>query len=499
MAGRNYPLRFIIPIALTSLLLLVLCASIAVAIYLIQTRTAKALVEDIDSRRAASDLEEDLNILLQQRPEAVGAVHERIANHLTTIQDFADKPDEKLLAGQLAGAVGRYLSLWNPGNVESVRRARAVVEKEMLPLAQKLRNYNAKQIEESEKVHLHTLAWLAWGLAGVGVLGSLAGLILGYGVARGLRRSIHRLQVCVRDAADKLGQDLPTVVLPEDGDLEGLNQQIRRLTTQIEQVVLTLQQREREVLRAEQLAAVGRLAAGVAHEIRNPLTSIKMLVQTGREEAAARGLPAEDLHVIELEIRRMERSLQTFLDFARPPKLKRTSLDLAPLTEHVGSLIRGRAAKQGVEIRLDRPGHPVAVEADGDQLRQVLVNLTLNALDAMPHGGTLDVRLRGPEHGWVELSVHDSGPGIAPAIQPRLFEPFVSDKETGLGLGLSVSRRIVEDHGGSLRASNPSGGGACFVVRLPVGAPSPGGGRRAEDAREEGGRRAEAGGRTAPA
>jgi signal transduction histidine kinase len=243
---------------------------------------------------------------------------------------------------------------------------------------------------------------------------------------------------------------------------------------QVEEVVQTLQQREREVLRAEQLAAVGRLAAGVAHEVRNPLTSIKMLIQTAREEMASgvalapRGLPAEDLHVIEQEVRRIERSLQTFLDFARPPKLRRVPTDLGTLPEHVISLVRGRAAKQGVEVRLDRPARPIVAETDTDQLRQVLLNLVLNALDVMPHGGDLNIRLGEPENGWVELSVTDTGPGVHADILPRLFVPFVSDKETGMGLGLSVSRRIVEDHGGTIRAHNRPEGGACFGVRLPL-------------------------------
>ena len=100
-------------------------------------------------------------------------------------------------------------------------------------------------------------------------------------------------------------------------------------------------------------------------------------------------------------------------------------------------------------------------------MQQLLVNLALNALDAMPQGGSLDISLGVPVHGQVELRVHDTGPGIAPALLPRLFEPFVG-KETGLGLGLVVSRRIAESHGGNLWVTNPPHGGACFVLRLPV-------------------------------
>ncbi len=230
-------------------------------------------------------------------------------------------------------------------------------------------------------------------------------------------------------------------------------------------------QRQRQYLRAEQMAAVGQVAAGVAHELRNPLTSIKGLVQVNLREAAGHRPLAEDLAVIEHEIRRMERTLRTFLDFARPPQPDRRRLDLTAVMDRVLALVGGRARKQGVSLRAHRPDAPARVEADQDQLLQLLLNLVLNALDAMPRGGAVEVDVRPPRDGHVEVHVRDTGPGIAPHILPRVFETFVSSKETGVGLGLPVSRRIAEDHGGTLSAYNLPEGGACFVLRLP--APDP--------------------------
>jgi PAS domain S-box-containing protein len=226
--------------------------------------------------------------------------------------------------------------------------------------------------------------------------------------------------------------------------------------------------REQQMVRAEQMAAIGQVAAGVAHELRNPLTSIKGLVQVNLREADARGLPAEDLRVIEQEVRRMERSLQTFLDFARPPRPDRRRLDLADVVDRVVALVGGRARKQGIALRFLRPDGPARVDGDQDQLQQLVLNLVLNALDAMPHGGAVEVDLRLPRDGYTELLIRDTGPGIAPHILPKVFETFVSSKETGIGLGLPVSRRIAEDHGGALTAYNLPAGGACFALRLPV-------------------------------
>jgi PAS domain S-box-containing protein len=265
----------------------------------------------------------------------------------------------------------------------------------------------------------------------------------------------------------KDGTELPLEICLSPLRTEGgllITSVIRDLT---ERKKLEQLQRERDMLRTEQLVAIGQVAAGVAHELRNPLTSIKGLVQVNRREAEARGLPAEDLQVIEHEVRRMERTLQTFLDFARPPQPERRPGDLVVLVKRVLSLIGGRARKQQVQLCLHEPARPAVLQLDEDQIQQLVLNLTLNALDAMPRGGTVEISFPDRGNHEVELRVADTGPGIAPQLLPRIFEPFVSSKETGLGLGLAVSRRIAEDHGGSLEATNRPQGGACFVLRLP--------------------------------
>jgi PAS domain S-box-containing protein len=225
-------------------------------------------------------------------------------------------------------------------------------------------------------------------------------------------------------------------------------------------------QRERDLLRAEKMEAVGQVAASVAHELRNPLTAIKGLIQVNRREAESCGLPVEDMRVIEEAIRRMERTLQTFFDFARPPEPERHLQGLGEIVDRTLALARGRAEERKVSIVANRQPDPIIVEVDGGQIQQLLLNLVLNALDAMPLGGSLEVQV---DHdcGEAEVRLLDTGPGVDPSLLPRIFDPFVSGKEGGLGLGLAVSRRIAEDHGGRLAAENRPGVGACFVLRLP--------------------------------
>ncbi|WP_020465806.1 sensor histidine kinase [Singulisphaera acidiphila] len=404
-----------------SVLFLVSCITAAIYLHHQQSTSLRILDEDLQSRRIAADVLKGLHDLSalagDQRQEAV-PLHRKIVGLLDQAKQAANKGEEARHVGRLADSFDRYLERWQAEAALSSNDRRAggtalgLLETETVPACRELEQFNAGEIERAEATLDRTVSWMAWGFVGVGTFGSLAGLLLGYGVARGLGRT---------------------------------------------------------VLRAESLAEVGEIAAGMAHELRNPLTAIKMLVQMNREETEAKGLPAEDLQVIEQEILRMEARLNVFIDFARPPKPERRRVNLAAVVDQTLALVGGRARKQRVTVKFSPPSTPVEVEADGEQVRQLLVNLALNALDVMPRGGILEIDLRPPANEIVELAVLDTGPGIAARHLPRLYEPFFTSKEMGLGLGLVVSQRIAQDHGGELRATNRPQGGACFTLRLPAG------------------------------
>jgi two-component system sensor histidine kinase HydH len=393
--------------------------------------------------------------LRTQGVQEVSPIHHRIHQQIEEIRRFADKEAERDLAKNIDASFDRYLALEQSSKVEATNHLRD----ETLPAAHRLREFNSREVLESERQHQASVGLFAWGFVAVGTLGSIAGLVLGYGLARAFRRAVDSLLVQVQGASDLLGQELATVRVDRVGS-DG----IEKLVERVGEVVRALQQREREVHRAERLAAVGQLAAGVAHEIRNPLTSVQLLIQTARKDSTA-GLDSDDLELIESELGRIEQSLRMFIDYARPAKPLRESCDLIPVIRDTLNLTRTRTEQQKVSVSFESVG-PVLCFADPRQIRQVVMNLVLNALDAMPAGGTLEMHAEAAANG-VRLRVCDSGQGIPPEIMLRLFEPFATDKDTGLGLGLVVSKRIIEDHSGTISGSNRAEGGACFEFELP--------------------------------
>jgi signal transduction histidine kinase len=275
----------------------------------------------------------------------------------------------------------------------------------------------------------------------------------------------------VRDAAGKLNEIVGPITLSARWNLDELEGVLRTIVVRIGAVIDRLQHTEREARRAEHLAAVGQMAAGIAHELRNPLMPIKILVQSASERSPSPGLDGNDLAVLEQEISRLEHSIQTFLDFARPPQIEKRTFVAQGVLEEIAALVEARAERQKVRIERCFPKEPLAIQADLGQFRQVVLNLLLNALDAVAQGGTIWLQLRHEERDgerWLIVQVADTGCGLPTNLGQQIFEPFVSTKETGLGLGLSICKRIIEGHEGEIQAANRPEGGAVFTIRLPA-------------------------------
>jgi signal transduction histidine kinase len=325
-----------------------------------------------------------------------------------------------------------------------------------------------KALMSQTQHHSERVAWeLELALLLLGLGGPASGLIIGYGMAQGLSRSVQRLSFRIHDVAQHLDHDIGSVTVQPDGDVETLDRQLEQVVVRVQEVAERLQQHQRELIRAQQLASVGQLAASVAHEIRNPLTGIKMLVEAALRTQHPRPFTGENLAIVHREVLRLERTVQAFLDFARPPALHRRTCDLRDVVSRALALVQARAEGQHVGLESVCPDVPVCALIDVDQLGSVLVNLLLNALDAMPGGGRLVVETSGPS-GGITITVRDTGTGISPVMEGRLFTPFASTRPTGTGLGLAVCRRVVEEHGGTIEGKNEPTGGACFTITLPA-------------------------------
>ena len=233
----------------------------------------------------------------------------------------------------------------------------------------------------------------------------------------------------------------------------------------------TLHQREREVLRAEQLAATGQLAAGMAHEIRNPLAAIVNATALLTDEASL--TPDErsaTLAAVRTEAHRLNRILSDFLHFARPQEARRSKGDIRDVVQHVSALIRddySRASRVDVRVAVD-PAVP-RFAFDRDQVTQVLWNVALNGVEAMNGRGRLSLEV-GRQNGDVTVAVSDTGPGIPRERLDHVFEPFYSGKPNGSGLGLTIAERIVAAHGGRIEIASALGGGTCVTVMFPLDA-----------------------------
>jgi signal transduction histidine kinase len=226
--------------------------------------------------------------------------------------------------------------------------------------------------------------------------------------------------------------------------------------------------------RQEKLASLGMLATGIAHEIRNPLTAIKVRLFSLKASHQPGTSDHEDLEVIENEIDRLERIVRDFLQFARPADPELQTMPAGRLLQDTAELLAGELAKRSVTIKLDLEANEL-VRVDSNKMKQVLINFVQNAADSMESGGTVILRARlgkqalnGRAATTVVFDIEDSGTGIPLEVQKRLFDPFFTTKEEGTGLGLVIAARIVEKHGGVIQYRTHPHHGTTFSVTLPL-------------------------------
>lgn len=234
----------------------------------------------------------------------------------------------------------------------------------------------------------------------------------------------------------------------------------RRRTAELERL-------RREMAQSQHMAAVGRLAASVAHEIRNPLSALRGLVQFLVKDQPKDSRQAEYGKVAVEEVDRLERVVSGLLEYARPKEPRRVTMDLAESAESTLALMHDDPRAQGVRITVSAADDLPLIQADPDQIRQLILNLVVNALEALDGRGHLDLRLR-REGKFLVLEAADDGPGLPDDVGEELFNPFFSTKERGSGLGLAIARRIAQAHGGQLFASRSDLGGASLTLRLPI-------------------------------
>lgn len=316
---------------------------------------------------------------------------------------------------------------------------------------------------------------------GLGIGGILLGGMLGWMISRSIVNPIYELALKVRGVTG--GEFVERVGVTGGTEIEELDRHVHVLIDRINTAMADLEKNRQLLVRAEKLASLGKIAASVAHEIRNPLTAIKMLIYSMREELANDDEKRRDLAVILKEIDRLERFVQNFLQFARPPDPVLAPININETVHETLTLLAPRLQQNQIEVQELYQPHQEKLIADADQLKQVVMNLILNAVESMPKGGrltaaTLQARASAENNGkhWAQIRISDTGNGIPKELLDSIFDPFVSGRKNGIGLGLSVAYQIMNRHGGWIEAANNEDGGATFIVSLPIDEPAKNGG-----------------------
>jgi signal transduction histidine kinase len=293
-----------------------------------------------------------------------------------------------------------------------------------------------------------------WWLAGL-VLSALLGLGGLISISIRLRRGVDTVNLGLHRLESDFTYRLPGI----GGDFGEIAKAINQMAGRRQALEASLRQQDR-------LAALGKVVAGVAHEIRNPLNSIRLTLELLGRRVRKRAVQGGEVEGAIEEVDRLDRILARLLAFGRPELEDRRVQDVRPLLERAVKMVQEQSQRRNVPIMVEDGGEPLEADVDGLQVEQVLLNLLLNAIEASPGGSPVHVEAK-RQPGSVRIAVADGGQGIPESIRNHVFDPYFTTKETGSGLGLAVSREVVSHHDGELTFES-NGNGTTFVLRLPA-------------------------------
>ena len=391
---------------------------------------------------------------------------------LDRIRKDVSAPEMVALLDAIGAAFQRYaaakdgvIELYRRGELEAAQNQHWSVRDDfdgLRELCDRFKEFYRERMRHTGRIYVERTD-MVMGVAVVGVvINATLGFFLAYVLVGQILDPIRRL------ARSRGGVDEAEKVSDE---VRAIGQKFRDLEKDVDQAHLDLEQSRDHLMQSEKLAMAGKLAAGVAHTIRNPLTSVKMRLFSLERGLKLSPSQQEDFEVIAEEIGHIDTIVRNFLEFARPPKMTAQPVSLSAVVDTTLTLLKHRLESYNVAVTLER-GRPLPeISADPDQLKEALVNLVLNACEAMGEGGEITIReelgVLEPHGRILAVRVTDTGPGISEALIERVFQPFFTTKGEGSGLGLPIVKRIVEEHGGWITVQSPEGRGTSFTMVFP--------------------------------
>ena len=459
--------------------------------YRLQRMTTQLLVENVSNLKAARELEVALfrmrgltfNYIVDGEPRWITSLEKRQEEFLSWLKEANENTrsdNEQELLQSISSLFDNFEKNLNEAQILNEQSKTEQAKSILLRTSRELFDAIYEKCEIFVSINENAMfaaedtlnrmnSTVRKSIYGLIIGGMILGVSLGLVISRSIINPIYELVLKVRGAAGK--EFVERIDLAEGTELEELDQLIHALINRINTAMSDLERNRQLLAQSEKLASLGKISASV-HEIRNPLTSIKMLIYSLREELKHDKEKKNDLEVIIREIDRMDRVVKNFLQFARPPEPNFEPIDINLTIHEMLELLEPRLKQNHITLAESYQTDLSKIPADADQLKQVILNLVLNAIDAMPDGGQLKIEtlhIQNKENNnWVEIKISDTGSGIPGQLKETIFDPFVSGRETGIGLGLSIAHQIVQQHDGWIHVQENTTGGTIFTIALPI-------------------------------